>query len=829
MEIFRSLVDRNNRILELIADAGEKLGGEFIFDSQYLKTLATQLNQEVRGVVYDLSALTGNAYPELAQAFQEIQSEVRDVLEVRAAIPATDYVIPLDRISEELSDAVGRKMARLGEIRKRLGCRVPEGFVITPSACRSFFEAAGIMPILEELAGTDACEENLLREKAAQLQAAIISTPVPREIEKPIRAALHKLRKERGCSTLAVRSSAPGEDGDLSFAGLYATRLGVPFDKVHSAFRDVAASAFSPAAMIYRSQAGIHPAHALMAVGCQCMVDARAAGVLYTLDPTDPETDAVVISATAGLGKPVVDGTAAVDRVTVSRSLPHAMLSSTIAEKKEMLTPISSGGLHTVEIPAHERLKPCLKEDEIGRLVQIALRIEHYMKRAQDIEWAIDRQGRIHILQARPLRIEPSRSSATRMTGELAARYNIVMRDCGMVACRGISAGQVIVLGESFEPDRVPHGAILVARASSPRLSAAVLKAGAVITDLGTPSGHLATIAREFRVPMIVGAGNATRILQGIAEVTVDAEDNVVYKGIVHELVHDQLLMQSRYEEAREFRLLRRLLNKIAPLYLNDPQSKRFRAANCRTYHDIIRFAHEKAVECMIEETRLDISRAAGFARKLDLNVPLDLILLDLGGGLQLINAGRAARMEDIISAPLRRLLEGLLTPGVWSRDPVEMDLDGFMASATRGLSSAGTLVPMPQQNLAIISDRYLHLNLKLGYHFNIVDCYLAESSNDNFIYFRFAGGVTEVGRRIRRAQLLSAILEKHDFLVERKGDLVVGRIKKLLPEEMEDRLCMIGRLIGFTRQLDISLRDDAAVEYCVSRFMAGKFKAAES
>jgi pyruvate, water dikinase len=152
------------------------------------------------------------------------------------------------------------------------------------------------------------------------------------------------------------------------------------------------------------------------------------------------------------------------------------------------------------------------------------------------------------------------------------------------------------------------------------------------------------------------------------------------------------------------------------------------------------------------------------------------------------------------------------------------MDLDGFMASATRGgiISGAGT--PLPQHNLAVVSSCYLHLSLKLGYHFNIVDCYLTENSNDNFIYFRFAGGVTEMTRRTRRAQLLSAILERFDFVTERKGDLVVGRAKKLLLPEMEDRLRMIGRLIGFTRQLDISLRDEAAVEYCIKQFMEGHY-----
>jgi pyruvate,water dikinase len=829
IETFRSLVDRNNRVLELIADAGEKLGGEFIFDSQYLKGLATQLQQEVRGVVYDLSALTEDAYPELAKAFQRIHAEVRDVLDARVAVPVTDYVIPLDRASGELADALGQKMARLEEIRSRLGCKIPEGFVVTSRACRTHFEAAGILPMLQEWTDAELTDEKLLREKAIRLQAVIMATPLPRVIVKPMRAALDKLRKKRGGPTLAVRSSASDEDGDLSFAGLYATRLGVPFDKVDSAYREVVASLFSPAAVMYRRSAGIHPAQAVMAVGCQCMIDARVSGVIYTLDPADPEAEAMVITAAAGLGKPVVDGTAAADRMKLSRRPPYPLLSLRVAEKKQMLIPASSEGVQFVEIPPAERLKPCLQEDAINHLAHIALQIERYMKRAQDIEWAMDQQGTIFILQARPLQMALARPPAAKPAGDFALRHRVLMRNRGVVACRGIGAGRVVILGEDFEPAAVPLGSVLVVRAPSPRLSAAMLKAGAVIADLGTPSGHLATIARELRVPMIVESQNATDLLSNIAEVTVDAEDNVVYEGIVHELLHDQLLAHSGYEEAREFRMLRRLLNKVAPLSLNDAQSPHFRASNCKTYHDIIRFAHEKAVLCLTEGAYLDISRGAGLARPLELDVPLDLILLDLGGGLRLPNDGSPTRLHHVASAPLLPLLDGLLTPGVWSRAPVEMDLDGFMSSAIRGSGLAGTLAPAVQQNLAIISSCYLHLNLKLGYHFNIVDCYLTETSNDNFIYFRFAGGVTEVVRRTRRALLLSSILEKFHFVVERKEDLVVGRIKKISAPEMRERLRMIGRLIGFTRQLDIFLRDDTSVEYCIKQFMEGKYHVTEN
>jgi pyruvate,water dikinase len=827
MDAFRSLVERNNKVLQLIADAGEKLGGEYVFDSQYLKTSVEQLQQEVRGVVYDLEVLTANAFPELAQSFQRIQAEIQDVLVDRISIPKTDYVIPLQQINGEMAEAVGQKMARLAEIGTRLGCRVPHGFVVTTWACQTFFEQAGLLPLLNEWSKLEANGAPERIQKAAELKAAVMAASVPRVIQKAILAGLKKLRKESSFSTLAIRSSAPGEDGSVSFAGLYTTQLGVPFEAAVNTYREIVASLFSPIAIKYRKGAGVHPAQAMMAVGYQCLVEARAAGVLYTLDPTAPEINAIVISAITGLGKPVVDGTSSADRMIVSREFPHHILSSSIAQKGEMLSPSFSKGLVMEEVPADQRDKACLDAEEIGQLAHMALQIEQYSKRAQDIEWAVDKKGNIFILQARPLQLNPARREKSRPAVDPASNHRVLMRSAGAVACSGIGAGPVVIVDEDLVPEDIQQGAVLVARASSPRLSGVMIKSAAVITDLGTSTGHLATIARELRVPMIVGTQDATRVLRNAVEVTVDAEDNIVYEGIVGELIHDQLLAYSGFEEAREFQLLRRLLKKIAPLTLNDPQSSGFRAENCKSYHDIIRFAHEKAVQCLTEGSCLEASQDTGPAKRLEMNIPLDLIILDLGGGVKPTSTlSKTIRIEDIASEPLRPLIEGLLTPGIWSREPVPMDLDGFMASATRSeLSTVAGASQSTQRNLAVISDHYLHLNLMLGYHFNIIDCYLSSKSDDNFIYFRFAGGVTEMMRRTRRAQFLASILEKHDFLTERKGDLIIARLKKFGLPEMVDRLHILGKLIGFTRQLDVSLRDDLSVDSCINRFMEGDYK----
>ena len=109
-------------------------------------------------------------------------------------------------------------------------------------------------------------------------------------------------------------------------------------------------------------------------------------------------------------------------------------------------------------------------------------------------------------------------------------------------------------------------------------------------------------------------------------------------------------------------------------------------------------------------------------------------------------------------------------------------------------------------QNLAVITGNYANISLRLGYHFNVIDTYVSESVDDNYIYFRFVGGVTENERRHLRAVLLKEILEKLDFNVTVSADLVVARLKKVAEKEMKAILEQTGRLIGFTRQLDTQM-----------------------
>ena len=149
------------------------------------------------------------------------------------------------------------------------------------------------------------------------------------------------------------------------------------------------------------------------------------------------------------------------------------------------------------------------------------------------------------------------------------------------------------------------------------------------------------------------------------------------------------------------------------------------------------------------------------------------------------------------------------------------VDFGGFMSSLTRTFSTHHVDPRYVGQNLAVISGEYANINLRLGYHFNLIDAYIGKQINDNYAYFRFLGGVTDPVRRSRRAKFIYEVLAKNDFSVDLSGDLVVGRIKKLRPLIMQQKMTLLGQVVGFTRQLDMQMHSDQQIEKFTKEFEA--------
>ncbi len=821
-EKFQHILTGNNHILELISELDDKLGGEYIFDINYLKSIVRQLSDDAYLITSNLNVICDNRFPELFNRQAAIADELQRILEEIPVLAADDYAVDYANIDSDTTEFIGAKNARLGEIRNHLKMLTPDGFALTTQAYRRFMEFNELWPKIRDLyAAYEAGKIETAIQYDRSIDELFARAAMPPDVEKSTTRylnALYKRHKDR--FGLAVRSSACGEDTQgQSFAGQFKTYLNCRRDDVSAACIKVIASRFKHAVSVYHGEQTLNEDQLPMAIGIQQMIPSLSAGVAYSVSTSERSINHLVITSCFGLGSAVVGGTGGADRFCVSRLDPSQIVNRSLGAKKTIITVSESGGVKTVPLPKNMQERPSLSDAQVIDLAEKVLLLDRYFKRPVDVEWCFDEQGKLIILQCRPLKLPPKPLARPVSLSDALTLWPIIMRGKGQVAQRGIAAGKVWQVKENDDPDIFPVGAIAVTKYTTPRLTSIIRRCAAIITDVGSASGHMATVAREFMVPMIVNTTDATKCLDTGAEVTVDAEENIIYRGIVEELLEYEMEGEDVFRDLKEYRILRHLLRWISPLNLIDPKSPNFTARNCRTYHDIARFCHEKAVQLLIN-LNMSSRRFRGIkSRKLKLSIPLGLSVIDLGGGLTPSGIkDEIESFEMVQSIPMRAILNGLTSPGVWSTEPMQLGFSDLVSSLTR-YSMTDRVAEYEGQNLAVISDRYVNLSLRLGYHFNVISAYISENVNDNYIYFRFVGGVTETDRRHRRAILIKNILEKLNFRVTVNGDLIVAGLKKWVAEEMVGILEEIGRLIGFSRQLDTQMQSEESIEECFRAF----------
>jgi pyruvate,water dikinase len=251
-----------------------------------------------------------------------------------------------------------------------------------------------------------------------------------------------------------------------------------------------------------------------------------------------------------------------------------------------------------------------------------------------------------------------------------------------------------------------------------------------------------------------------------------------------------------------------------------------FSPDGCRTIHDILRFIHEKAVAELVESARCSDSMLRKHAAiKLELPIPTGIMVIDIGGGLSRTANSEKVTFEQIISLPLRAIIRGMLHPGVWHSDAVSLRADDFLSSMMRMPDITVDSSGFVGYNVAVVSEEYMNLSLRFGYHFNMLDCYCSKNARNNHIYFRFVGGATDIVKRTRRVELIATILKEFGFNIKTKGDLIIARLANIRQDEMELILDQLGRLIAYTRQLDALLHNDSAVEHFAGNFIKGNYE----
>ncbi|UCD18102.1 MAG: hypothetical protein JSV44_04110, partial [Candidatus Zixiibacteriota bacterium] len=604
---FVRLLERNNQVLKVISDMEEKYQGDYLFDVNYIRSSLDDVISGVEEIISHLILLGGEEYLPLRKRFAEISAAAERSLPGNQPIPQDDYTIPFDQLCRDNAGSVGSKNAHLGEMKSKLGFPVPEGFAITAWSYKHFVSANNLQNrISEKLGELDIRSYEDLVKVSEQIQAMIISSQVPDDLEAAILTSYNRLIADAPSVRFSLRSSALGEDTLFSFAGQYETFLNVSEEELISRYRDILASKFTPKAIYYFLSHSLSESELAMSVGCVSMVDAAVSGVIYTRDPVEPDNGCMVINSIYGLGKYLVDGKLTPDNFHISCA-DGSIREMNLATKPICLVIDLGGG--TIEEPVPETLQRAasLTEKQLRQLAEYALRLEEHYNCPQDIEWAIDRNGEVFFLQSRPLRVL--------RCGTIASEPDIsrltVLIDGGTTVCPGAAGGQVYHASATRDLANVPENAVLVAPNPFPGLITVMGKISALITRIGGVASHLATIAREFRMPTLMGVERADELIPG-RNVTVDACRGRVFAGLQRELVEVRRIDEEIFDDTGIFNVLNRVLTTIAPLELIDPTLPDFLPENCRTLHDITRYAHQKAMDEMF-------SMAEGLKRKQDI------------------------------------------------------------------------------------------------------------------------------------------------------------------------------------------------------------------
>ena len=464
------------------------------------------------------------------------------------------YTIPFAQLGRHDVAEVGGKNSSLGEMIANLAglnVSVPDGFATTAAAFREFLSQDGLdQRIAGELGTLDVDDVARLAETGARIRQWIMATPFPARLEQEILEGYRRMCQDGIEAAVAVRSSATAEDlPEASFAGQQETLLNVSgADNVVRAVHEVFASLYNDRAIAYRVHQGFDHSQVALSAGIQYMVrsDLGASGVMFTLDTDSGFRDVVLITASWGLGETVVQGAVNPDEFYVFKPALREghwpIVRRTLGGKAVKMTYAEAGHagerVRTVEVPAEDRARYCLSDQDVIELARQALVIEQHYGAPMDIEWGKDGQtGKIYILQARPETVQ-SRAGRTIQRFRLKDKGKVLVT--GRSIGHRIGAGPARVIRSPKEMSRVESGDVLVADMTDPDWEPVMKRAAAIVTNRGGRTCHAAIIARELGIPAVVGCGDATTTLREGQPVTVscaEGDTGFVYEG---ELAFDQ-------------------------------------------------------------------------------------------------------------------------------------------------------------------------------------------------------------------------------------------------------------------------------------------------
>jgi pyruvate,water dikinase len=445
-------------------------------------------------------------------------------------VPADRFIVPLEGMALTDAPRVGPKAANLAAL-AHAGLPTPGGFCLAADAYLAQVAALGLDDMVAQFAATDLREQRWL---SVEIRLALYEQPIVPDVLEPLRDAWHAQRaaSRKPC---AVRSSALIEDRKgANFAGQFESFLGIDDEAAFlTAVRACWAALWTTNARRYMDNHGLSPARTAMAVLIQPLIDARASGGGLS-ENAEGQT---ALSATWGLGSTIAQGEVVPDRIVLTR---QGFLRTNEAGRKHHrdicahgANRVANGGANSHAGVAPQATprelvdKPCLNAGQAVTLGRMLRKAEAVFGMPIEIEWALDDNG-FKLLQARPL--PPPPQAGEGRVG--AVPDEIWLRHPGLnghPAGIGWGSGRAVVVNCECELTRIAPGDILVTRVAGPALSHVLPRVAGVVAERGGSTSHLASLARERGIPMVLGVRDATRKIPDGAQVAVDGIVGIVW------------------------------------------------------------------------------------------------------------------------------------------------------------------------------------------------------------------------------------------------------------------------------------------------------------
>lgn len=456
------------------------------------------------------------------------------------------YVLWFDELRRADVGLVGGKSSSLGELTSSVDVPVPYGYATTANAYRYFMEKTGqnkkIHKMLQELQDVEDSVE--LHEVCTKIRESICSATMPEDLAEQIGKAYEELAEKVGEKNpfVAVRSSATAEDlPDASFAGQQDTYLNVTGrDMVIRKVKECYASTFTDRAVYYRAKKNFDHENVALSAAVQMMADAKAAGVMFTVNLATGADDSIMIEGSWGLGEYIVQGTVTPDNFVVDKD-SLTITSRRINEKSIELIRKEGGDVEERKVEPERAKAQVISDEQIAQLADYAKRIEKHYGCYMDMEWAVDHKDRLWILQARPETVWSKKNKEKKSEEEtvMTTDHNVLVK--GLPASPGMAAGKCHVITDPKDIDTFKEGEVLVTTMTSPDWVPAMKKAVAIVTDAGGMTCHASIVSRELGIPCVVGTKSrsveATGVLKTGQDITIDARNGIIYDGIVADLV----------------------------------------------------------------------------------------------------------------------------------------------------------------------------------------------------------------------------------------------------------------------------------------------------